>query len=91
MTEFPLQLAPELRKEFVRQFQHYLRDEFELECGDLAAGLFIDFAGMLLGPVYYNAGLHDALALASQHNEGLAVDVLALEKEPNPRPSGPAR
>jgi uncharacterized protein (DUF2164 family) len=85
MTEFPIKHEPALRKELLVQVQNYVQSEFGMECGELAAGFLIDFAGKLLGPAYYNAGLHDALALANQHHESLGVDVLALEQESNPR------
>jgi uncharacterized protein (DUF2164 family) len=85
MTDFPIKLEPEIRKELIVRFQNYLRDEFALESGDLAAGFLVEFAGKIVGPVYYNAGLRDALTLANQHNESLSVDVLALEQDLDPR------
>jgi len=85
MTEFPLKLDRELRGELVRQVQQYLRDNFDLEAGDLASGLLLDFAGQIVGPLYYNNGLRDALAAASRHAEALEVDVFSLERPVNPR------
>lgn len=85
MTEFPLKLDRELRGELVRQFQQHLRDAFDVEAGDLATGLLLDFAGQLIGPAYYNEGLRDALATASKHAEALEVDVGAMERDMNPR------
>lgn len=86
MTEFPLKLDKDLRTELVRQFEQYLRDEFDADPAELGTSLLIDFAGQLLGPLYYNQGLRDALAVASRHAEAIEVDVFALERETNPRP-----
>lgn len=85
MTEFPLKLDRELRSELVRQLQQHLNDAFDIEPGDLAAGLLLDFAGQLIGPAYYNEGLRDALAAAGKHAEALEVDVYAMERSVNPR------
>ncbi|MDZ7728600.1 MAG: DUF2164 family protein [Dehalococcoidia bacterium] len=81
MTDFPMKFEAAQRREVARQFQHYLEREFGVEAGELAAGFLADFAGEVLGPLYYNAGLHDALDVARQHAETTTVDVLALERE----------
>jgi uncharacterized protein (DUF2164 family) len=85
MTEFPLKFEKDTRTELVRQFQQYLRDEHDLEPGDLSTELFIEFAGKVLGPHYYNHGLKDALKVALDHAEIVTSDVLSLEKDTNPR------
>lgn len=81
MTDLPLKFERDVRLELVRQFQQYLDDEFSLDAGDLATEFLVDFAGKVLGPLYYNRGLRDALQAANAHAEGLTVDVLALVKD----------
>lgn len=87
MTDFPLKFEAAQRREIIARFQHYLDAELGVEAGELATGFLVDFAGKLLGPVYYNAGLRDALDAAREHADMLAVDVGALERESDPRPS----
>lgn len=85
MTEFPLKFEKETRTELVRQLQHYLRTEHDLEPGDLGTELLIEFVGKVIGPHYYNQGLKDALKVAMDHAEIVQSDVLALEKDMDPR------
>ena len=39
----------------------YCRDHFELELEQFDAEFFIDFISEKLGPVYYNAGIEEAI------------------------------
>ena len=56
----PISLAPDARTEAVTSIQAYLRDELDIEVGDLAAGGLLDFVLEEIGPSVYNGAVRDA-------------------------------
>lgn len=85
-----MKLSKEQRAEIVREVQQYFRDEFDLELGELRAGLVADFFGRVIGPLHYNEAITDARALAADRAATTDEELFALLKEVDPgrrRPS----
>ena len=58
MADITLSLAQRDGRDALRD---YCRDHFELELEQFDAEFFIDFISEKLGPVYYNAGIEEAI------------------------------
>lgn len=54
-------LSPAERDGLREALRDYCRDHFELELEQFDAEFFIDFISEKLGPVYYNAGIEEAI------------------------------
>lgn len=54
-------LSPAQRDGLREALRDYCRDRFELELEQFDAEFFIDFISEKLGPVYYNAGIEEAI------------------------------
>lgn len=54
-------LSPTQRDGLRDALRDYCRDHFELELEQFDAEFFIDFISEKLGPVYYNAGIEEAI------------------------------
>ena len=54
-------LSPAERDGLREALRDYCRDHFELELEQFDAEFFIDFISETLGPVYYNAGIEEAI------------------------------
>ncbi len=80
-----LKLERPQKLDLVRDLQQYLHDEMELEPGDLASELLLDFVAELLGPHIYNEALLDARAVASRQADAMQEALLELERIPKPR------
>ena len=59
MADITLSLAQ--RSGLRDALRDYCRDHFELELEQFDAEFFIDFISEKLGPVYYNAGIEEAI------------------------------
>lgn len=64
------------------RLQAFLRDELEVEIGDLQASMLLDFMARDLGHGIYNRALYDAQALMAGKVEELGESVLSLERKP---------
>lgn len=79
----------EQKAEVVRQVQHHLREEFDLDLGDLGTELLIEFFGELIGPFYYNQAIEEAAKLVNRQAETLLADLAVLLRQvPEPRGGG---
>ena len=54
-------LSPTQRDGLRDALRDYCRDHFELQVEQFDAEFFIDFISEKLGPVYYNAGIEEAI------------------------------
>lgn len=55
-----IKLEQGLQKEAVASIQRYLRDNFDSEAGNLQAESLLHFFLEEVGPLVYNAAIHDA-------------------------------
>ncbi len=55
-----IELDPEVRKQAVASIQRYLREELELDAGDLKAGSLLEYFLEELAPLVYNRAIADA-------------------------------
>ncbi|MFL9876935.1 DUF2164 domain-containing protein [Herbaspirillum rhizosphaerae] len=55
-----IKLEQGLQKEAVASIQRYLRDNFDAEAGSLQAESLLHFFLEEVGPLVYNAAIHDA-------------------------------
>ena len=83
-----LKLERPQKLELVRDLQQYLSDELEVEPGDLATELLLDFVVELIDPHIYNQALYDARTAASHQAEALDEALIALEHTPKTRRGG---
>ncbi|MFQ5380606.1 MAG: DUF2164 domain-containing protein [Dehalococcoidia bacterium] len=84
------ELSKEERLELVRQVQHYFREEFDVDLGDLGAEFVIEFFGKLLGPPYYNRAVADARAIVADRAQTIDEELFGLTRELKWR-GGPGR
>jgi len=54
-------LTPEQREQLKRKLEQYCEQHFELELEQFDAEFFVDFISEQFGPVFYNAGLDEAI------------------------------
>jgi len=81
-----LKWTREQKTEIVRQAQQHLRDEHDLDLGDLGAELLIEFFGELVGPFYYNQAIDEAAKLVNRQAETMLADLGVLMRTlPGPR------
>ncbi len=82
-------LTKDERTDAILRIQQFARDERGEDMGDLAAGIQLDFIERELAPLFYNAGVRDAKALAQRFHGTLAEELESLEMRV--RPGGKAR
>ena len=73
-------ISREQKADLARHVQHHMREEFDLELGDLAAGLLIDYFADLLGPLSYNEAIADARAIVLDRADTMQAELEALTK-----------
>ena len=56
----PIKIPNETRRKLTEATKAYVHDEWNLEIGDLKAGLFAEFVVETYGPAMYNAAIRDA-------------------------------
>jgi Uncharacterized conserved protein len=54
-------LTPEQREQLKRKLENYCEQNFDLELEQFDAEFFVDFITEQLGPMFYNAGLDEAI------------------------------
>lgn len=70
-------LTKEKKEEMIRSIKHYFFNERDLELGDLASSLVLDFFIEELAPEFYNQGVLDSYQFMNDKNE----DLLSILKE----------
>jgi uncharacterized protein (DUF2164 family) len=53
-------LEPEVKEQALASIKRFLREELELDVGDLKAGTVLEYVLRELGPVVYNRAIQDA-------------------------------
>ncbi len=53
-------LDPEVKQQALASIQRFLREELDLDAGDLKAGTVLEYFLRELGPVVYNRAIRDA-------------------------------
>ena len=56
----PIRLSNEQKARLAEATKAYARDEWDLEIGDLKAGLFVEFMVETFGPSVYNSAIREA-------------------------------
>ena len=72
--------TPEQRNELIQRVRSYCEGELSLELGRFDVEFLVDFFTKEIGPVYYNQGLFDAVAMLDKRVDDLRESMLALEK-----------
>ena len=58
----------------------YLRDEMEVDVGQLPSEMLVEFIGRDIGRLFYNRGLRDAETVVRQKVEDVADALYGLER-----------
>jgi uncharacterized protein (DUF2164 family) len=69
----PIELPPDARTRGMASIRRYFNEEFELEIGDLKAGLLFDYFVAEHGPTIYNQAIADARAFFDERSADLAA------------------
>lgn len=72
--------TPEQRNELIQRVRTYCEGELSLELGRFDVEFLVDFFTKEIGPVYYNQGLFDAVAMLDKRVDDLRESMLTLEK-----------
>lgn len=75
----PITLPDETRGRLTEAVKAHVRDEWDVEIGDLRAGLFVGFLVETLGPALYNQGVRDAQAHLGRIVDDLDVTIHEVE------------
>ena len=74
--------TPEQRNELIQRVRTYCEGELSLELGRFDVEFLVDFFTNEIGPVYYNHGLFDAVAMLDKRVDDLRESMLTLEQRP---------
>ncbi len=77
-----LRLPKDERLELIRQAQQYLADEFDIEAGDLATEMLLEYLGTLLAPWLYNRAIEDARKIVSDRAVTVDEELFGLARQP---------
>jgi uncharacterized protein (DUF2164 family) len=77
-----IEFSKEEQTRLVARIQTHFRDEFEMEFGRFEAESVLQFFAGVLGPQFYNRGLHDAQAQLTRQVELFNDAVYQLERVP---------
>ncbi len=80
MGDATVEFTLEQKQVIARKIQVYFREELEQEIGNFDAQFLLDFFTEEIGPLYYNQGLYDALAVFETQVETIADAVYSIEK-----------
>lgn len=72
--------TPEQRNELIQRVRTYCEGELSLELGRFDVEFLVDFFTKEIGPVYYNQGLFDAVAMLDKRVDDLRESMLTLEQ-----------
>ncbi|WP_426035348.1 DUF2164 domain-containing protein [Brevundimonas sp. DC300-4] len=78
----PIVFSKEEQRDLIPRIKAFVRDELDLEIGDLQASLLMDFFANTLGHAVYNRAVYDAQALIATRAEEMAEALYALERKP---------
>lgn len=76
----PLSLPDDTRTRLAEAIRAYVRDEWDVEIGNLKAGLFVEYLLAQMGPVVYNRAITDA----QRHLAAVAAELDLTLHEPEP-------
>jgi uncharacterized protein (DUF2164 family) len=68
------------REAITGMIQRFFVDELESEIGNLPAQQLLQFFGDVVGPFYYNRGLHDAQAAFARQADNFNDEIYGLEQ-----------
>lgn len=68
------------REAIVGRIQRYFVDELDSSIGNIPAEQLLQFFGDVVGPYYYNRGLHDAQAAFARQADNFNDDIYGLEQ-----------
>jgi len=80
MSKTPPLLTKDEMQEASSRLRAYLRDEMEVEVGQLPAEMLAEFIGRDIGRLFYNRGLRDAETVVRQKVEDVADALYGLER-----------
>ena len=69
----PVVLSDDARKHAIASIRRYLREELDLEVGDLKASFVLDYFLAELGPTVYNTAIADARAFFTERTADLGA------------------
>ena len=78
-----IKFSPQQLELLTQKLQHYCQDQLELELGQFDAQFLLDFISEHLGGHYYNQGVLDAQAVASQQLDLISENMDMLLKDPD--------
>ena len=76
----PIEFSKEERAAATSKLRAYLREELDLELGQLPAEMLLDFIGQELGAAFYNRGLYDAQTVVQRKAEDIVEAIYGLER-----------
>lgn len=76
--------TPEQRNELIQRVRTYCEGELSLELGRFDIEFLVDFFTKQIGPLYYNQGLFDAVAMLDKRVDEVRESILAMEKHLTP-------
>lgn len=76
----PMSFDKDEREAIVGRIQRFFVDELESDIGNLPAQQLLQFFGEVIGPYYYNRGLHDAQAVFARQADNVNDEIYALEQ-----------
>ena len=68
------------REAIVASIQRYFITELDSEIGNISAQQLLQFFGKIVGPFYYNQGLHDAQAALARQVDTFNDEIYGLEQ-----------
>jgi len=78
----PIVFSKEEQRDLIPRIKAFVRDELDLEIGDLQASMLMDFFAEKLGHAVYNRAIYDAQALIATKADEMAEALYALERKP---------
>lgn len=77
----PSALTRDEMQEAASRLRTYLREEMDIEAGQLPTEMLIEFIERDIGRLFYNRGLRDAETVVRQKVEDIADALYGLERE----------
>lgn len=76
----PTTLTRDEMQEAASRLRTYLREEMDIEAGQLPTEMLVEFIERDIGRLFYNRGLRDAEAVVRQKVEDIADALYGLER-----------
>ncbi|MNH49543.1 hypothetical protein D3C73_11220 [compost metagenome] len=77
----PSALTRDEMQEAASRLRTYLREEMDIEAGQLPTEMLVEFIERDIGRLFYNRGLRDAETVVRQKVEDIADALYGLERE----------